>query len=581
MRAIKRIISSATAKFAALLLAFACAATSATAWGAYTPSWSGKGTEDSPYEISSASELAELAPYFADPGKTTTYIRITSDIDYSEEENRYTPPVIGGSDTRLSGHTVYIYANANVTISNLDTVLVENSGLIGSVHESTKLVSIKNITLNRAEVNGSTPWSGEGTGAFIGSFKGETLVLENCQVKESRIDDCLNMGGLVGYCNANGSNTSVTFKGCSVVNSKIRYSENPMGGFVGYCLADTVTISDGKSSENRFDSFSEVEQSVNDVAGAFVGRLEGTETRSTKGELSDVTATGNKVVVGTTESTEIPIVAQVLNGSSYEVVETPASAVAKIGDTKYETLAEAIAAVPTDGTQTTITMIADVPDAVGISVAGGKNFIVDFGGHTYTVNNPGAGSAGTETSAFQLRAGSAITFKNGTINIAAANLEPAVSPAKNIKRIIQNYADLTLDNMVINAANQYGGEAYALSFNNGSSALINGTKIVTTSDDTVAFDVYDWSSGGYTGGAQLTIGDGVEINGRVMFDNSVKPMAIPPLRSPAAQSARLSRLMEARPTASRFRFPAARLPSPSPKSSVRRDTSRRPPPPTA
>ncbi len=194
--------------------------------------------------------------------------------------------------------------------------------------------------------------------------------------------------------------------------------------------------------------------------------------------------------------------------------------VAQIGTTKYETLAEAIAAVPTDGTQTTITMIADVSDAVGISVASGKNFIVDFDGHTYTVNKPGAGSSGTETSAFQLLKDSTITFKNGTINIAAENLTPAVSPAKNIKRIIQNYANLTLDNMVINAANQYGGEAYALSFNNGSSSLINGTKVITTSSDTVAFDVYDYSSGGYASGSQLTIGEGVVINGKVVFDNS-------------------------------------------------------------
>lgn len=58
--------------------------------------------------------------------------------------------------------------------------------------------------------------------------------------------------------------------------------------------------------------------------------------------------------------------------------------VAQVGTTKYETLAAAVAAVPTDGTETTITMLAGetiVADA-GITIAAGKNIVLDLNGQT-------------------------------------------------------------------------------------------------------------------------------------------------------------------------------------------------------
>ena len=57
------------------------------------------------------------------------------------------------------------------------------------------------------------------------------------------------------------------------------------------------------------------------------------------------------------------------------------NAAAKIGDTAYNTLADAIAAVK-DGE--TITLARNVTDAKGMSVPGGKNFTVDFNGKIYT-----------------------------------------------------------------------------------------------------------------------------------------------------------------------------------------------------
>ena len=75
--------------------------------------------------------------------------------------------------------------------------------------------------------------------------------------------------------------------------------------------------------------------------------------------------------------------------------------VAQIGETKYETLAEAFAAV-TDSTATTIVLLNNCSGS-GIVVPSERYITVDFGGYTYTVNSePLAGSNGTVNQCFQL-----------------------------------------------------------------------------------------------------------------------------------------------------------------------------------
>ena len=89
----------------------------------------------------------------------------------------------------------------------------------------------------------------------------------------------------------------------------------------------------------------------------------------------------------------------------------------------------------------------DVNEAPGISVPSGKEFTIDFDGHTYKLSNPGAGSTGTETNGFQLLKDSKIIFKNGAIRISDKN--GSAGYGKPIGGFIQNYADLTLENMQI------------------------------------------------------------------------------------------------------------------------------------
>lgn len=190
-----------------------------------------------------------------------------------------------------------------------------------------------------------------------------------------------------------------------------------------------------------------------------------------------------------------------------EIPNTAEGSVAMIGASTYSSLGEAIKAVQAGDI---IHILKDVPDAAGITVSSDKQFTVDFGGHTYTLKDPGAGSPGTETNGFQLLQNSDITFKNGTIRIAEGTTS--------ISRIIRNYANLTLEDMHFYAENQAGSLDYPLSFNNGSITFKGDTDIITPAENNIAFDVCQFSNypnvtvtfdESYTG----------TINGRIVYDS--------------------------------------------------------------
>ncbi len=138
---------------------------------------------------------------------------------------------------------------------------------------------------------------------------------------------------------------------------------------------------------------------------------------------------------------------------------------------------------------------------------GVKNFTIDFGGHTYTCTGPAVGSSGTQSQAFHLEwTGDAVnnakvTLKNGTVT-AAKN--------SGVKMIIQNYCDLTLDNMVIDGSNLRASD-YSLS-NNCGNITIKDTEIIAPTGG-VAFDVY----GGFQsyGDVTVTLEGESKISGKV------------------------------------------------------------------
>ena len=243
-----------------------------------------------------------------------------------------------------------------------------------------------------------------------------------------------------------------------------------------------------------------------DVAITDGATVDGQVSNSAGGTMSVVNSTIGSVPEGTTAET-IVIVNSTVDGTL--TTNTAENAAVMVGGKTYETLGAAITAAKAGDT---IYVLKDIPEAAGIAVPSGKNFTIDFGGHTYTLKDPGAGSAGTESNGFQFLKDSTITLKNGTVRIAEGTTS--------IKRIIQNYANLTLEDMHFFAEHQADGEDYALSFNNGSIIFKGDTDIVTTSDEAIAFDVCKYSSYPST---NVTFDESYTgtINGKIVYDSTV------------------------------------------------------------
>lgn len=185
----------------------------------------------------------------------------------------------------------------------------------------------------------------------------------------------------------------------------------------------------------------------------------------------------------------------------------------KIGGTPYDSLNEAVLAAPSDGTETLIEMTEDVTLAPGVQVTEGKNLIIDFGGHRFETWEPMVGSKGTETQSFQLLKGSTVTMRNGTLVASTHELS---------KMFIQNYANLTLENVTIDATTNTYDYFYAVSSNNGVVNIIGNTSIlVNTNTHARAFDMC-WApligNAAYNGGTQMTVNTTGRINGIIELD---------------------------------------------------------------
>ena len=190
----------------------------------------------------------------------------------------------------------------------------------------------------------------------------------------------------------------------------------------------------------------------------------------------------------------------------------PATNVAKIGDTEYATLDAAVTAAQSGDT---IVLTKDCSGSgigtfasPGNDKIGVKNFTIDFGGYTYTCTGPAVGSSGTQSQAFHLEKGAAVTLKNGIINTVAKS---------GVKMLIQNYCNLTLDSMTLDGTELNNTSSYyTLSNNCGNVNIIGNTSIIAKAGG-VAFDVYYWPVNSYTEGVNVTVNTTGTISGTIEY----------------------------------------------------------------
>lgn len=133
-----------------------------------------------------------------------------------------------------------------------------------------------------------------------------------------------------------------------------------------------------------------------------------------------------------------------------------------------------------------------------------KNLTIDFNGNKYTFTAPAVGSEGYESQAVHLESGRAVILQNGTLDVAKGS---------NVFQMgLQNYCDLTLENMVIDGRNLKGNVSYTMSNNHGN-VVINNSKIIAK-EGGVALDVYYWPSNGYADGVSVTVNNST-ITGKI------------------------------------------------------------------
>lgn len=364
------------------------------------------------------------------------------------------------------------------------------------------------LNWNVAEVNGGT---------FAVENNAQSVILNGY------LNGTMDQGQLTihnGTFTANESGAFIKTMGGSKTTGEIEINGgNITGDIVLNDVTDgaTVTVADGVTINGNVqnDGLTDVTVTGATINGNLTnngtGSISVTDTK-VSGNVSN-SQNGKMAIIGSdvgsynNVNNNITFIDSTQNGE--EIPNTAEGSVAMIGASTYSSLGEAIKAVQAGDI---IYILKDVPDAAGITVSSDKQFTVDFGGHTYTLKDPGAGSPGTETNGFQLLKDSDITFKNGTIRIAEGTTS--------IYRIIQNYANLTLEDMHFYAENQAGSLDYPLSFNNGSITFKGDTDIITPAENNIAFDVCQFSISNYPN-VTVTFDESYTgtINGRIVYDS--------------------------------------------------------------
>ena len=398
------------------------------------------------------------------------------------------------------------YDNSSLTFENVEMSTTATSGIETNGNNTNDSVTLKNSTLNVPN----------GFGIYFPSSG--TLTIDNSTInaKTMGVQVC------AGSLNINdGSKITVTGDAVSKTENDGAIQDGAAISIVnrtGYKGLGNIAVTGGtfKANGNNAAIKAYNWDNTNKTEEAF--------TESTKVSVSGGTFSSDV-------SAYVPN-GYIYNGETNTVEQlTVNNAVAKIKDTPYKTLAAAVAAAQ-DGD--TITLLKDTigsgigtykdpkKDLQGNDQIAAKGFTIDFNQHTYSVDKPAVGSETYETQGFHLEwKGSVdttpnITLKNGTLNVAEQH-DP------NLKLLIQNYCNLTLDNMTVDGTNLtkgWGNYTYVTSNCNGTVKIKDTTIISKDPTLDVAFDVDGDHADRPYGAVSLTIEGNSNISGKFEFNTN-------------------------------------------------------------
>ena len=391
----------------------------------------------------------------------------------------------GETDTDIIGN----YGTLTIT----DTSTGEKGTIRGRGYNSCGGAVLHNyagatMTVEAVNVDGNAMGMSAGTGQYVISNEGGMITIDGANVYDNTTEN-------VDASLINNVSGTMTVKGNATLNHPNTKTINAKGGEV--IIESATIISDNyaiyaKGGTTNITGDVTIKASANDKPAGKLAVAGGTITKAENIMLPE------------------PEGKQWVKNGDVEVLVN-ATSVAVINSTGYDTLAAAVAAA-NDGDIITL-----AKDCSGDGIVfptdkfNSSGLTIEFNNCTYTISGTLVGSNKSETLGFQLLKGNKITLKNGTItndlNCVAGSSTPTWT--ENYPSIIlQNYCDLTLDNMTVTPV---GGTLYTMS-NNCGDVVIKDT-IINTVPNGVAFDVYG-GFGNYSD-VTVTVTGSSEINGKI------------------------------------------------------------------
>lgn len=233
----------------------------------------GTGTENDPYQISTAAQLAYFAKTVND-GKwyDGEYIILKNNINLNDKE--WTP--IGTDSHPFRGN----FDGGNHTVTRM---LISNSsadyvGLFGECRKYNGNSAIKNITVKDSDIHGKRH-----VGAIVGYAK--EINIENCRSIGNTINGKTNVGGICGYFGGSpGGKVSQCYNSSKVTGND---SAGGIAGMGDRCTAENclntgeikvTTRQDKSTSGGIFGSFSDIIASATITACVNLGKVSGGES---------------------------------------------------------------------------------------------------------------------------------------------------------------------------------------------------------------------------------------------------------------------------------------------------------------
>ena len=430
-------------------------------------------------------------------GHTYTYTGNDQIVDVNHKDMEFTIKngyLTTTADKLNQGGITVLYNNSSITLDKVQMDVPGDSyGIVTNGTNVNNGVTLRNSTLNVHD----------GLGIYFPSSGSVTIDNSLINAKHTGVQIC------AGDLTITGDNTAITVTGNTEEKTE---GDGPIvdGAAIsiiertGYKGIGTVTIEGGTFTSAGTDqngekipavkaySFNNTDKEQEWAEAGNSVTISGGNYSKVPENMNDLCADGY-----------VPSVKE--DGSSTVKPGVDANFAAQVGNRKYKTLEEAINAVGKGGT---ITLLRNVEEKGIFIPAGDKNFTIDFNNHKFTATEL-VGSKGTESQVMHLEKGNTVVMKNGTITV-----KPELYG--NTAMLIQNYCNLTLENMILDGTvlDHPNKPLYALS-NNCGNTVLKGNTVISAKDGDFAFDVC-WAAS-YTDGARVTMEDGVKINGDVQL----------------------------------------------------------------